>query len=156
VTNLKLTASTYGASVSGKADSNGAVALSSAGYGYGIKTGGTDLTIDNEFEFHGKWGADSVYRFTLGGWGVTTTVAQPFSPVMPDLEVATSHEVSAGRTLSSSVTLGPQSSGGVYSDAKLTYSDKKMRQGATWEASASQPLTKLRGTKLTIKRAMSF
>jgi len=156
VTALKLSASTYGASLKGKADSKGAAALESVSYGYGVKAGGTDITIDNEFELHGKWGADSIYKLSLGFYGVTTSVSQPFSSVMPDLEVATSHAVADGRTLASSVTVGPQSSGGVYSDAKLTYSDKKLQEGATWEASASQPLTKLSGSKLTVKRSWSF
>jgi len=156
ITALKLTADTYGASLKAKADSSGAVALESAGYGWGMKAIGTEFVVNNEFEFHGKWGADSIYKCELAGWGVTTTVSQPFSPVMPDLEVATNHEVAAGRAISSSVTCGPASSGGVYSDAKITYTDKKLQKGATWEASASQPLTKLRGTKLQMKRTWSF
>jgi len=156
VTALKLTASTYGAAVKAMANTDGKAALQSVSYGYGVKVPGGELTIDNEFEFHGRWGADSVYKFALGGWGVTTSVSQPFSPVMPDLEVATNHEVAAGRSILSSVTVGPESSGGVYSNAQLSYADKKLQPGATWEATVAQPLTKLRGTKLTMKRSWSF
>jgi len=156
VTTLKLATSTYGACLKAKADSSGAVALESVSYGYAAKAAGTELSVDNEFELHGRWGADSVYRCTLGGWGVTTTVEQPFEPVMPDLEVATNHQVAKGRSIASSVTVGPESGGGVYSNAKLSYSDKKLQPGATYVVSASQPLTKLKGTKLTMKRSWSF
>ena len=37
---------------------------------------------------------------------------------------------------------------GVSSDAKMTYIDKKLEKGATWEMAFGQPLTKLRGAKV--------
>jgi len=146
----------YGASIKANADTSGNIALTSVGYGYAGKAAGTELSVENEFAFHGRWGADSVYKLKLSGWGVIAKLSQPFSPVMPDLEVATSHEVAEGRLIESSVTVGPEEGGGVYSDAKLTYADNKLHQGGTWQATLSQPLTKLRGTKLAVKRSWNF
>ena len=40
----------------------------------------TEWTVDNEFEFHGKYGADSVWKFNFGLYGVDIGVRPSHSP----------------------------------------------------------------------------
>ena len=67
------------------------------------------------------------------------------------MELASDHEVSNGRFITSKVAFGPKRGGGWYSDAKVAYADSKLDKPATWEVSVTQPLTRWRGTKLTLR-----
>lgn len=123
---------------------------------------GKPLLVDTGVTYVGKsseYPIPLVATFTAKWGALVSSVEQPIAEALPDVKLTASQVLGKGRAIGASLALGPEEHAGaahIYANAKLVYSDSAVEKGATWVAVAEQPLTHLKGSKVSLSRAFAF